>query len=179
MVVSPASKAELKCNNPFITDLLPVTWNAHRSRGGLNSWELEVGLQTRRQRPQVTAIPQPPPWGLQSQGPWPSPTKGTKLEEKAYGAGQGRVTNTAANCVPRVKLPLRQGFKAGKHWGPLPLTISAGKESQEAPEGPRAGSRAGPDPAPTGPQHPFSTGAQALHGRDMASSSPAGSQSQL
>ena len=26
----------------------------------------------------------PTHWGLQSQDPWPSPTKGTKLEEKAY-----------------------------------------------------------------------------------------------
>lgn len=164
---------------PIYHRLAPSDLECPQVPGGLNSWGLEVGLQTRRQRPQVTAIPQPPPWGLQSQGPWPSPTKRTKLEEKAYGAGQGRVTNTAANCVPRVNLPLRQGFKAGKHWGPLPLTISAGKESQEAPEGPRAGSRAGPDPAPTGPQHPFSTGAQALHGRDVASSSPTGSQSQL
>lgn len=75
--------------------------------GGSEQLGQGVGLQARRQRPQVTAMPQPPPWGMQSQGPGPSPAKGTKLEEKAYGASQGRVTNAEANLMPRVKLPLR------------------------------------------------------------------------
>ena len=92
---------------PIYQRLAPSDLECPQALGSLNSWGPKVGLQTRRQRPQVTAIPQPPPWGLQSQGPWPSPTKGTKLEEKAYGAGRGRVTNTAANRMPRVELPLR------------------------------------------------------------------------
>lgn len=101
---------------PIYHRLAPSTWNAHRSRGS-EQLGAEVGLQTRRQRPQVTAIPQPPPWGLQSQGPWPSPTKGTKLEEKAYGAGQGRVTNTAANCVLQSQTASETRFQSWKTLG--------------------------------------------------------------
>lgn len=42
-------------------------------------------------------IPTLTPWGLQSQDPWPSPTKCTKLEGKTYG---GRLNYyVKSNCL--------------------------------------------------------------------------------
>lgn len=53
---------------------------------GMKSWECKGGPPDQEAEAPGHCYPTPTPWGLQSQDPWPSPAKGTKMEEKAYGA---------------------------------------------------------------------------------------------
>lgn len=63
---------------------------------GLNKWGWR-GQPDQEGEAVGHCIPTLTPWGLQSQDPWPSPTKCTKLEGKTYG---GRLNYYAeSNCL--------------------------------------------------------------------------------
>ena len=115
----------------------------------------------------------PTPWGLQSQDPWPSPTKGTKLEEKAYGASQRRL-----NYYAQSQTASEMRFQS---WQTLGVSsphhrCRTGKPGSTRQRGHRPTPGQSLTQLPTVPQHPFSSGGQALHDGDTVSSSLTGLQ---
>ena len=142
----------------------------------MKSWECKGGPPDQEAEALGHCYPTPTPWGLQSQDPWPSPTKGTKVEEKAYGASQGRL-----NYCAQSRTASEMRFQSWKTLGVSSphcfcRTGKPGSARQRA-CGPTPGQ--GLMQSPTVPQHPFSPGGQALCDGDTVSSSLTDSQSQL